>query len=57
MSESIYIKETKEFLTESGHIVKEADLTPEEVENLKKECSTVNRLFGSSEEQAPILKG
>lgn len=57
MSESIYIKETKEFLTESGHLVKEADLTPEEVEKLKSECSVVNRLFGSSEEHAPILKG
>lgn len=57
MSESIYIKETREFLTESGHIMKESDLTPEEVEKLKAECSTVNRLFGSSEECTPILKG
>lgn len=57
MSESIYIKETKEFLTGNGYIVKESDLTPEEIEKLKSECSTVNRLFGSSENRSPILKG
>jgi hypothetical protein len=57
MSETIYIKETHEFLTENGHIVKEADLTEEEITQMKSECSQVNRLFGNSDSDDKVIKG
>lgn len=57
MSEAIYIKETREFMTENGHVVKEDDLTPEEVAQLKSECSQVNRLFGTTVTEGTVLKG
>ena len=57
MSETIYIKETHEFMTESGCIVKESDLSPEELAEMMENCSKVNRLFGSEESSAKILKG
>jgi ferredoxin-fold anticodon binding domain-containing protein len=57
MSETIYIKETKEFMMENGHIVKESDLSKEEVEQLKSECSQVSRLFGNSSSDSQVLKG
>lgn len=57
MSEVIYIKETKEFMTPDGYVVKESDLSAEEVAELKKECSQVNRLFGSASDSTGIMKG
>jgi len=57
MSETIYIRETHEFLTENGCILKESDLTPAERAELMEDCSKVNRLFGSEESSATVLKG
>lgn len=57
MSESIYIKETHEFMLSTGCIVKESDLTKEEIEELKAECSQVNRLFGNTADESTVLKG
>jgi len=57
MSESIYIKETREFMTAEGTILKESDLTKEEIAEMMAECSTVNKLFGNTESEASILKG
>lgn len=57
MSEAIYIKETREFMTENGCILKEDDLTAEEIAELKENCSQVNRLFGSAPVEDRVLKG
>lgn len=57
MSETIYIKETREFMTETGCIVKEDDLTKEEVAEMKENCNKVNRLFGNTDSPATVLKG
>lgn len=57
MSETIYIKETKEFMTSTGCIVKESDLTPEELVEMRSECSTVNRLFGNNTSESMVMKG
>ena len=57
MSETIYIKETKEFLTETGTIVKKSDLSKEELEEMMADCSTVNKLFGNTESNSAIIKG
>lgn len=57
MSETIYIKETREFMMDNGHVVKESDLSKEEVEALKAECSQVSRLFGSSSDDTQVMKG
>lgn len=57
MSESIYIKETHEFMLSTGCIVKEEDLTKEEIAELKSECSQVNRLFGSANDSSNVIKG
>jgi len=57
MSESIYIKETNEFLTGDGLVVKASDLSKEEIAEMMEEASTVNKLFGSTESSASMLKG
>lgn len=57
MSETIYIKETREFMTENGCILKEDDLSAEEIAELKENCSNVNRLFGNTSDNSNILKG
>lgn len=57
MSETIYIKETREFMTESGCIVKEDDLSKEEVAEMMQDCSKVNRLFGSAADESNVMKG
>ncbi len=57
MSESIYIKETREFMLSTGCIVKEDDLSKEEIAELKTECSQVNRLFGCADASNGVIKG
>jgi hypothetical protein len=57
MSETIYIRETREFLTSDGTIVKEEDLTPAELKEMKEDCSMCNRLFGNNADTAQIMKG
>ena len=57
MSEAIYIKETKEFLMENGYVVKESDLTKEEVKELHKNCSVISKLFGVVETTETLVKG
>lgn len=57
MSEVIYIKDTHEFLTENGHVVKESDLTKAEIKELKAECSVISKLFGNSKQESTVLKG
>lgn len=57
MSETIYIRETHEFLTGSGHVVKETDLTADEIDEMRKDCSNVSRLFGNVESADAIIKG
>ena len=58
MSESIYIKETNEFLLENGTIIKKDDLTKEEIDELMLNTSKVNRLFGKVESNTDrILRG
>lgn len=57
MSESIYIIDTGEFLLETGCIIKEKDLTKEELEELRSNCDQVKKLFGNIESDNKILKG
>ncbi len=57
MSETIYIRNTHEFLTETGCIVKESDLSPEELAEYMENCSKVDSLFGAEESDTTVLKG
>jgi len=56
MSETIYIKETREFWV-NGLVVKESDLTRAEVKELRKDCSNVSKLFGNMEPTEALIKG